>query len=193
MRNDNIKLIEKLINGLSLNSNPKILHTFKEKILNVQYQGILKKLLKNDPPTKETMNALDDIGLTPFLAFIEYFCSRFTSLRGELMALINVEAKKHKAEFSKYEITNASLFKKVQPDPNRTFGGGFGGGFGAKKAVKRGWGGQEEEDTDVFQDSVSIDERNKYADNLMEEIVANPFLETLELFTTFGADASAIV
>lgn len=175
MEKDNIKLLEKLISGLSLNSNPQILHSFKNKILNVQYQEILKTLLNNDPPTEETMNALDDLGLTPFLNFVEYFCSRFVSLRSELMILVNAESKKHKTDFSKYEITNATLFKKAPPENNRNrgrYGGGFGGGFGGgmKKAAKRpnGWGGQEDEDTDVFQDAVSIEERTKYTDNLME-------------------------
>ena len=116
MDKENIKLLEKLISGLSLNSNPKILHSFKDKILNVQYQEILMTLLKNDPPTVETMNSLDDLGLSPFLNFVEYFCSRFVSLRSELMILVNAESKKHKAEFSKYEITNATLFKKAPPE-----------------------------------------------------------------------------
>ena len=59
------------------------------------------------------MNALDDLGLSPFLNFVEYFCSRFVSLRSELMIIINAEAKKHKTDFSKYEITNETLFKKT--------------------------------------------------------------------------------
>ena len=76
------------------------------------------------------------------------------------------------------------------------YGGGFGGGFGgrtAKKARKAGWGGQEDEDTDVFQDSVSIEERTKYTDSLMEEIVVKPFLHCLEILTQFGADPKATV
>ena len=48
------------------------------------------------------------------------------------------------------------------------YGGGFGGGFGGGKAPRKaraaGWGGQEDEDTDVFQDAVSIEERTKYTD-----------------------------
>ncbi len=106
LENENIQLLEKLITGLSLNSNPQLLHSLKSKILNVKYQGILKQLLANDPPTKETMNVLDDLGLTPFLNYIEYFCSRFTSLRGELFVLVTAEAKKHNDDFDKYEINN---------------------------------------------------------------------------------------
>lgn len=89
-----------------MNSNPQLLHSLKSKILNVKYQAVLKKLLVNDPPSKETMNVLDDLGLTPFLNYIEYFCSRFTSLREELFVLVNAEAKKHKDDFDKYEIDN---------------------------------------------------------------------------------------
>ena len=62
----------------------------------------MKKLIANDPPTKETMNTLDDLGLTPFLNFVEYFTVRYVSLRSELMVIINAEAKKHKTDFSKY-------------------------------------------------------------------------------------------
>ena len=114
------------------------------------------------------------------------------------MIIINAEAKKHKTDFSKYEITNETLFKKTQPDQNMGrpgFGGGFGGGYGRKvaKAKKAGWGGQEDEETDVFQDEVSIEQRTQYADNLMEEIVVKPYLETLELLTSFGADPQATV
>jgi ankyrin repeat protein len=81
LEQDNIKLLEKLIKGLSLNTNPHLLHSLKSKILNVKYQAILKQLIANDPPTKATMNVLEDLGLTPFLNYIEYFCSRYTSLR----------------------------------------------------------------------------------------------------------------
>ena len=148
------------------------------------------------------MNTLDDLGLSPFLLFIEYFCSRFVSLRSELMIIINAEAKKHKADFSKYKITNYTLFKKVQVDNSygggrRAFGGGFGGGGRmkvAKKSTAAGaWGGQEDDETDVFQDEVSIEARTQYTDKLMEDIVVQPFLDMIELMTNYGADPKATV
>ena len=71
LEKDNIDLLEKLISGLSLNSNPHLLHSLKSKILNVKYQTILSRLLANDKVSKETINNLDDLGLTPFLTYID--------------------------------------------------------------------------------------------------------------------------
>jgi hypothetical protein len=90
-----------------------ILHSFKTKILNVRYQEILKKIIENDPPSKETMNILDELGLTPFLTFVEYFCSYVNNLRGNLHILVIAESKKHKDDVSKYKIDNSSLFKPL--------------------------------------------------------------------------------
>ena len=69
----NISLLEKLLDNISLNKDPNILHSFKDKILNVKYQQILMRLFQNDPPSRETLNVLNDKGLTPFLAYIEFF------------------------------------------------------------------------------------------------------------------------
>jgi hypothetical protein len=112
---DNIELLEMLIDEISINNEPDILHSLTEKILNVKYQDILGKLLNNIKPTGKAMNSLNDLGLTPFLAYIEHFCSRLTSLRAKAMLLVNAEAEKHGLQFSKYKITNASLFKKEAP------------------------------------------------------------------------------
>lgn len=70
---DNAPLLEFLKDKVSLNKEPDLLFAFNEKIFNVEYQHILESLIKNDPPTKETMNILDPNGLTPFLAYIKSF------------------------------------------------------------------------------------------------------------------------
>ena len=118
LEHDNIDLLEKLIAEVSLNKDPKLLHSLAKRILNVKYQGILRQLLANDEPSAAVINVLDDNGLTPFLAYIEHFCSRYPSLSGEMMQLVNAEAFKHGSDFDKYELDNQSLFEKI--------GGGHG-------------------------------------------------------------------
>jgi hypothetical protein len=77
---DNAPLLEFLKDKVSLNKEPELLFAFKDKIFNVEYQHILQSLIKNDPPTKETMNTLDAHGLTPFLAYIKSFTSQHDQL-----------------------------------------------------------------------------------------------------------------
>ena len=81
---DNAPLLEFLKDKVSLNKDPELLFAFKDKIFNVEYQHILESLIKNDPPTKETMNCLDANGLTPFLAYIK----SFTTLHDQLLVTI---------------------------------------------------------------------------------------------------------
>ena len=88
LNHDNIDLMEKLIANVSLNKEPSLLHEFVSKILDVRYQRILFKLLENETPTRETMNVLNSTGLSPFLAYIEHFCSVYTLRRGNCLQLI---------------------------------------------------------------------------------------------------------
>ena len=71
---DNIDLLEKLMDEISLNKDPMLLHALCSRILNVKYQEILRRLINNDEPSAVVMNVLNDNGLTPFLAYIEFFC-----------------------------------------------------------------------------------------------------------------------
>jgi len=50
---------------------------FKDKIFNAHYQKILERLILNDPPTKETINYLDDEGFTPFLRYIKSYTESY--------------------------------------------------------------------------------------------------------------------
>jgi ankyrin repeat protein len=77
---DNAPLLEFLKDKVSINKTPELLFAFKDKIFNVEYQHILESLLKNDPPTPETINCLDQSGLTPFLAFIRSFTTNHDKL-----------------------------------------------------------------------------------------------------------------
>lgn len=42
----------------------------KAFILNKKYQLILREVIENEAPKIESINILDDIGMTPFLAYI---------------------------------------------------------------------------------------------------------------------------
>jgi ankyrin repeat protein len=77
LEKENIDLLSKLIENVSLNKQSEILHAFTSQILNIKYQEILLELLKNDKPTKETMNVLDNQGLSPFLAYIDRFVNNY--------------------------------------------------------------------------------------------------------------------
>jgi hypothetical protein len=44
---DNVELLKKLLIGVTLDSNPSLLHNFTKRILDIRYQEILKELLKN--------------------------------------------------------------------------------------------------------------------------------------------------
>lgn len=81
-------LLEKLVAEISVDSDPTLLHSLANKILNKKYQDVLHSILKNKPPKKDSMNSLDEQGLTPFLAYIEYFCSKYSSLRQEIVDFV---------------------------------------------------------------------------------------------------------
>ena len=70
---DNAPLLEFLKDKVSINREPQLFFAFRDKLFNVEYQQILQSLLKNEAPTKETINCLDGNGLTPFLAYIQSF------------------------------------------------------------------------------------------------------------------------
>ena len=74
LANDNAPLLELLQDKVSINKEPELLFAFSKKIFNVSYQKILLKLLRNEKPTKETLNVLNSEGLTPFLRYIQEFC-----------------------------------------------------------------------------------------------------------------------
>jgi ankyrin repeat protein len=82
LERDNIELLNKLMESVSLNNDPGILHTLASKILNKKYQEILHHLIQNDLPSEQTINVLDDEGFTPFLAYIKDFCTTYPTKRG---------------------------------------------------------------------------------------------------------------
>lgn len=77
---DNAPLLEFLKDKVSLNKEPELLFAFNNKIFNVEYQRILEQLIQNDPPTMETINCLDEHGLTPFLSYIKAFTTNSDQL-----------------------------------------------------------------------------------------------------------------
>jgi hypothetical protein len=68
------------------------------------------------------MNELDVNGLTPFLAYLEHFCTRYESLRNQLLELINAESLTHGTKFEKYVIDIESLFVQ-EAVSNNPYGG----------------------------------------------------------------------
>jgi hypothetical protein len=112
---------------VSLNKEPGLLHAFTSRILDVRYQSILKQLLDNDEPSAATMNTLNNKGLSPFLAYLDQFCSTYVSLRGNALALINWQAAKHGDDPGLFEIDNPALFRKLPQAHRAHFGAaGFG-------------------------------------------------------------------
>lgn len=74
---DNAPLLEFLKDKVSINKEPDLFFSFNSKIFNVHYQKILERLILNDPPSKETINCLDEEGLTPFLRYIKQFADQY--------------------------------------------------------------------------------------------------------------------
>ena len=68
---ENSDFMAKLMSDVSLNKQSDLLDAFTSKILVTKYQDILVQLMENDKPTKETMNVLNHMGLSPFLAYLE--------------------------------------------------------------------------------------------------------------------------
>ena len=70
-------------------------------------------LLKNTDSNIETLNIIDDHGMTPFLAYINHFSENFQNLKTLLIQLCNFKAIEFKDDFEKYDLRNSSLFDKV--------------------------------------------------------------------------------
>ncbi len=115
---DNAPLLEFLKDKVSLNKDPELLFAFKDKIFNVEYQHILESLIKNDPPTKETMNCLDLDGQTPFLAYIKSFTTNHDQLLVTIANKINQQSFIHGDNRRMYQLTNADIFDKLADQSN---------------------------------------------------------------------------
>ena len=89
LENDNAPLLEYLQDKVSFNKEPELLFAFQSKIFNEAYQKILTQIIKNDPPTKETLNTLDDNGYTPLLAYIQSYSNNFNQHYNQIMTRIN--------------------------------------------------------------------------------------------------------
>jgi hypothetical protein len=72
----NVEIIELLLPNVSFNKDPQLFFEFGTHIFNIEYQEIIKKIIKNDPPTAAAFSGLDDEGMTPFLHFVHSFTTR---------------------------------------------------------------------------------------------------------------------
>lgn len=118
MDRDNAPLLEFLKDKVSINKTPELLFAFQDKIFNVEYQNILQQLFENDPPTKETMNCLDQSGMTPFLAFIKSFTTQHDNLLTTISNKINQQSFLHGNNRRLYQLTNADVFDKFADQSN---------------------------------------------------------------------------
>jgi hypothetical protein len=48
----------------------------------------LREVIENETPKVESINILDDIGMTPFLAYIDKFCSSFEEIRSNIFKIL---------------------------------------------------------------------------------------------------------
>ena len=191
LERDNIDLLQKLIDNVSLNKQAELLHALAPKILNTGYQAILKQLMTNEEPTIETMNSLDENGLTPFLAYIEKFCSSYATVKGQMMVLMNAEAAVHGTQYSRYKVDLTKLFGDGEgPAQPRHYRGrgkmarrAYGGGF-------NNYGGQQAEPAAV-QTAVSAEMLEKITQEKMQSELVGPFLECLTMLVAQGADPKA--
>ena len=203
LERDNIDLLQKLIDNVSLNKQAELLHALAPKILNTRYQAILKQLLANEEPTVENMNNLNDDGLTPFLAYINEFCSSYVTIKGKMMVLMNAEAAVHGTQYSRYKVDLAKLFGGDEGAAQsrhyrgrgkmarRAFGGGFGGGYGNVNNFNS-YGGQQAEPAAV-QTAVPAEALENITQEKMQSELVGPFLECLTMLVTQGADPKVTV
>lgn len=86
---NNAPILKFLQNKVSLNKEPDLFFAFASKIFDIEFQKIFFSLMKNDVPTKETMNCLDKEGFTPFLKYIDSFTQQYPTLLQTVQNKIN--------------------------------------------------------------------------------------------------------
>lgn len=48
----------------------------------------MREVIENETPKVESINILDDIGMTPLLAYIEKFCSSYDLIRSNIFKIL---------------------------------------------------------------------------------------------------------
>lgn len=153
--------------------------------------------MANEEPTVETMNCLDENGLSPFLAYINKFCSSYVTVKGKMMVLMNAEAAVHGAQYGRYKIDLEKLFGDDDGGAQSRHyrGRGVGRGKVARRAFGGGfnnYGGQQAEPAAV-QMTVSAEMLEKITEEKMQSELVGPFLECLTMLVAQGADPKATV
>ncbi len=69
----------------------------------------MREVIENETPKVESINILDDIGMTPFLAYIEKFCTSFEEVRTNIFKIL-VSDQGKKKDFDIKQISNEKLF-----------------------------------------------------------------------------------
>lgn len=132
---DNAPMVRRLMQGISINEDPQLMHSLASKIMQVKYQEILIDLLNQEIPTAEALNVLDDQGFTPLLLYIRKMTESYDGLSSTLSQLINFEGTS--ATFENDAMFDEDRIQKMQQNSynqNRYNGGynpfGNAGGFG---------------------------------------------------------------
>lgn len=165
LKNDNAPLLEFLKDKVSLNREPELLFAFKDKIFNVEYQHILEQLIKNDPPTKETINCLDAQGLTPFLAYVQSFTKNYDPLLVIISNKINQQSFIHGNDRRMYHLTNADVFDKIADQSNYY----------------------------TYNQTFSQEEKMELSRDFFDKIIVKPFVGIMKHLIEKGADVHAQV
>jgi ankyrin repeat protein len=165
LEKDNAPLLEFLKDKVSINNEPQLFFAFKEKIFNVEYQQILESLIKNDPPTKETINTLDANGLTPFLAYIQSFTKNHDGLLTTLANRVNQQSFIHGTNKRMYKLTNEDVFDKFADQSNYY----------------------------NYNPSFTQEDKMAMAKEFMDGIIVKPFINILKFLIAQGAEVNAQV
>lgn len=121
--------------------------------------------MKNDPPTRETMNCLDAQGLTPFLAYVKSFTQMHDQLLVTISNKINQQSFIHGDNRRMYHLTNADVFDKLSDQSNYY----------------------------TYNQTFTQEEKTRMAKDFFDQIIVKPFLTILKLLIDQGADIHATV
>ena len=165
LERDNAPLLEFLKDKVSINNEPELFFAFKDKIFNVEYQQILESLIKNEPPTKETINTLDENGKTPFLVYIQSFTAKHDEMLTNISNKINQQSFIHGTNKRMYKLTNEDMFDNFADQSNLY----------------------------QYNPNFTQEEKMELAKEFLNGIIVKPFINILKFLISKGADPHAQV
>jgi hypothetical protein len=172
-----VNILPLLTANVSLSRTPQLLHRFHKKIFDDRYRAILKGLIEAEAGIgAETMNALNEKGFSPFLAYVEAFVKERSWLSQQISNALTHQEYLHGDKAARYKVANLDLFEPREPDTpeyrtwqNTRHNPG-------SKALRL--------DTEEF---------TKMKTKIFNELIVQPFIELLDFLVAKGADPSAKV